>query len=656
MAKKGEVKVILGMSTAKFERGIKRSLARIKRFSARVKRVGLIGAAAFAGIGFAVVKAAQSFAQFEKGLAKISTLLDNKTLPLMEEFGNDVRKLSLQFGQSTDAISAGLFTIISAQIKAKGATEVLTVATKLATAGFTTVDIATEALIRTMAGYNKEASEAMDVSDLLFKTMEKGLVTFEELAPNFGKVAGLAGKVGLSMEELGAAFAVISRQFQPEKTATAMRAILNAFLGATEAEKKFASEMFNVELSAAGLKKLGLEEVLLRLSKATADQTKKMFGNIRASGAMIVLLADIARFQDALAATTDRSGATMTALEKVLGKTFIALDRIKAAFKFLVDTIGEFAVSTKIFERIRVAITDIATGVKRLIDSGKLDAFRDRIQEIADGAERIGKAILGLITVGFGGGGEEGKKAANAFFTAFGNLIIAVFKTAAAKAVEVLIFAAKGIGALIGKGAKAAILGGRDPVEVEARRRAAQRTAKEFPSRGGEAVGFIDFDRPKKIAKRFNEILAEEIEIGRKKEFAAAGIKFDFGIDLKKALEEFVKSIDPLGKIFEKEISGLKDKLGRKAGVGIPRVRGFGDEGGGLLSNITGAGGPGFPTDALRRIGGTIGGIGGVTDDIQSRQLSRLDQIAAQGKALLDTIKAGTNLRGNILPDPLFVT
>ena len=72
------------------------------------------------------------------------------------------------------------------------------------------LDTTTKLLVTTLNGYNLQADSAAHVSDVLFETVKLGEVRIAELAESIGHVAPIAHIAGLSLEELGAAMAVLT--------------------------------------------------------------------------------------------------------------------------------------------------------------------------------------------------------------------------------------------------------------------------------------------------------------------------------------------------------------------------------------------------------------------------------------------------------------
>ena len=82
----------------------------------------------------------------------------------------------------------------------------LEASTKLATAGFTDVDTALSATVKTMNAYGVTGEEAMNkVQKVLLQTQNKGITTVGELGASLAQVTPIAAATGVSFENVGAA-------------------------------------------------------------------------------------------------------------------------------------------------------------------------------------------------------------------------------------------------------------------------------------------------------------------------------------------------------------------------------------------------------------------------------------------------------------------
>lgn len=340
--------VNLSMRTAAFDRGIRGARNRLARFAANVERrlkrlasgIGQtfqrMGMVAGLGIGL-VVKA---FAGFSKQMAEVSTMLDDSGL-WMDEYRARVREMSIEFGESTSTLAKGLYDILSASIAPARALDVLTVSARAAKAGVTDTGIAADAITTILNSYALGAAQAADVSDWLFTVVKRGKTTFAELAPQIGLVASTAASAGVSLEEMGALFAVLTRSgVRTENTITAVNQIIMSFLKPTKEATAFAKD-FGVALSVAAIQGEGLVAILRKISDLPPDAIAKIFPNVRALRGAIPALKNFAAFLEDLELMGQRAGKTDAAFRKMAANMSYGLDQAKQAMIILAITIGE---------------------------------------------------------------------------------------------------------------------------------------------------------------------------------------------------------------------------------------------------------------------------------------------------------------------------
>lgn len=195
---------------------------------------GAAGVAAFAGAG------AQA-ASFESPMRRVNTIAklgeeQFKALKVEVQAMSDRMKTT----QSVDKMAVALYDIYSAGLEGEKALKTLEAATIAADAGSADLATTTDVLTTAMIAYKLPAEKAGYVSDILFKTVDKGKVSFQELASSIGPVLTVASKFGVSIEEVGAAYAQLSlTAASPAEAATALeRAITQMAAPTPEVVKK----------------------------------------------------------------------------------------------------------------------------------------------------------------------------------------------------------------------------------------------------------------------------------------------------------------------------------------------------------------------------------------------------------------------------------
>ena len=342
----------MGKSFTKFSGYVEKHSAQIKKAGKYLTVFGGIATAAFA-------VSVKSAANFEEQLANVSTMLDESAMKILPEYRKGLQSLSVEFGESTETLSKGLYDILSASIPPAEALSVLEVSAKAAAAGITDTGVAADAITTILNSYGMSADQAGMVSDKLFAIVREGKTNFAELAPSIGKVAATASMAGLDFDDLGASIATMTRAgIRTEETMTAINGVLIAFLKPTD-EAKEAAAKFGLELNSNTLRTEGLTGVMEKLTDATAEQLAEIFPNIRGLKGMAAALGDAEGYAKSYALMLDSAGLTQEAFAKQSDTLNFKLNQLKAAFNIIKVTVGDVLIppimdlTTKAIEIIR---------------------------------------------------------------------------------------------------------------------------------------------------------------------------------------------------------------------------------------------------------------------------------------------------------------
>ncbi|GAI65250.1 unnamed protein product, partial [marine sediment metagenome] len=155
-------------------------------------------------------EATRSAMGLEIQLAEIQTIGG----PLKDDFAglaNEVRELSDAFGISAEIVAEGIYQTLSNQVAR--ATESFTffaTAADFSIAAVTSADAAVNLLSSTVNAFGYNASQATLIGAKLFKTIELGRIRGEEFANTFGRIAVLASRLGVSLDEVLASIATLT--------------------------------------------------------------------------------------------------------------------------------------------------------------------------------------------------------------------------------------------------------------------------------------------------------------------------------------------------------------------------------------------------------------------------------------------------------------
>lgn len=276
-------------------------------------------AAGAAGVAVGLGLAAAAAVPFEAAMhnvATISTDVQNN----FEGTSKAVLGLSQQVPQSATTLAQGLYEIVSSNFAGADAFHVLEVSAKAASAGLTDTDTSARAITAALNAYGLSAASAGDVSDILFQTVNKGVVSFGDLAQNLGDFIGIAASAKVPLQDVASAYAAITLAGVPAaEAATSINQLLTKLIKPTESLAALYKQL-GYESGATALKQRGLQQVITDIGKATGGSTEtlvRMFNDVRAArGVLALLSADGKNYQAALDGITDasqRTGATQRA-------------------------------------------------------------------------------------------------------------------------------------------------------------------------------------------------------------------------------------------------------------------------------------------------------------------------------------------------------
>jgi len=340
---------------SKYNNSLTKSAALSNKLKTASKKLGMALTAMSAASVAAIALTTRSAAKFESQMADVSTMLDRKSLPIMKRYSKEILNMSVTFGESTETLSKGLYDILSASIAPQHALNVLETSAKAAAAGLTDTGIAADAITTILNSYGMAADQASNVSDKLFAVVVRGKTNFAALAPSIGNVAATASIAGLSLDELGATIATVTRAgISTEETMTAIRGILLAFIKPTDEAKEAAKE-FGLELSSTTLRTEGLKGVMELLTNATAEQLAAIFPNVRGLKGMAAALQDTEGYAKDLELQLNATGLTQEAFNKQTNTLTFTLNQLKQ---------GAIALGTQIGMLFKPFVTEQAEKLK----------------------------------------------------------------------------------------------------------------------------------------------------------------------------------------------------------------------------------------------------------------------------------------------------
>jgi len=271
------------------------------------------------GIPVAVGLSVRAARDYERGMARVSTMLSGEGMAWMPRYRRELSAMAVEFGESTETLANGLYDLLSAGVAPAMAMRTLRVATEAAKGGFTDTSVAVDGLTSLLNAYQLSANQAGRVTDLMAVTVKSGKTTFAELSAVIGKVAPMANAAGMSIETMLAALATMTRQgMSTSEAAVRLVAILKEM---PEAGKHLADVMSNY------------------VGKSLQD-VQQDFADVGAAGGVAALAQDVRGLKADIVSMANAGGARMAAFAKQQATSAAEFDRMREGAAALARELG----------------------------------------------------------------------------------------------------------------------------------------------------------------------------------------------------------------------------------------------------------------------------------------------------------------------------
>jgi TP901 family phage tail tape measure protein len=306
--------------------------------------IGGVSAATSAIAGFAT-KSIMEFAEFEKSMAETFKLLPDLSNEAMGKLEEDVQYLAARYGQLPAMVAEAFASAIGAGVDVSVINQFMDTAAKAAIAGSTDIQTAVDGLTSVVNAYGADVIDAARASDIMFKTVDLGKVSFDELSRYLFNVIPTASSLGLAFEDVGAAISQLTAMGTPTSVATTQirQLLVELQKPTTEVSKlfeKMAGKSFPDFIKEGG----NLSEALNMIYKGAQDSGTELaavFGSVEALNAFLGLAGpNAAQYADFIDQMGNSAGSTNRAFE-VMSKTIsFQSDRLKAKLSNLFINVG----------------------------------------------------------------------------------------------------------------------------------------------------------------------------------------------------------------------------------------------------------------------------------------------------------------------------
>lgn len=286
----------------------------VEKAGKRIAIVGSAGTAAFGAMGVAA-------ASFQANMLNVRTLMSQDFSDReFQKMGSDVLDLSRKFPQTAGDMSKALYDIASSGFYGADSLVVLKQAALAATAGLSSTANSATAITAVLNAYGLGANKAADVSDVLFQTVNLGVVSFDQLTGVIGESVGTAAAAKVTYAELGSAIATmtLSGISFSEAGVSANRVLQSLIKPSTELRDSLHALGYESGVQAIQVDGLhGVIEKLRIASQGNIATLLQWFPEIRAArGALALMSAEGENYNRVAAGIEDktkRMGATQRA-------------------------------------------------------------------------------------------------------------------------------------------------------------------------------------------------------------------------------------------------------------------------------------------------------------------------------------------------------
>ncbi len=282
-----QLKVTLLGDASKLNATLKTASGRLKSFGKSTQAVGRSLqtrlALPLAVAGGAAIKMATDF---DKSMTKIKSLVGIAG-DEVDQMGVGVKAMAKEFAISSADAADALFFVTSAGLRGKDAMEALEGSMKASAIGMGEAKTIAQLTSAAMNAYGSDTLNASDATDVLTAAIREGSIESDELASVMGGVLPVASNMGIAFDQVGAAFAAMSRTGTPAaQAATQLNSIMMGIMKPTQTA---ADAMEQMGLSSAGLRQQIKDEGLLSVlntlkegANQNANAFETAFGNVRA--------------------------------------------------------------------------------------------------------------------------------------------------------------------------------------------------------------------------------------------------------------------------------------------------------------------------------------------------------------------------------------
>ena len=292
-------------------------------------------------LGYVGKQASDTAMEFDKAMRNVNSIAQESETVYQKLFST-VRTLSddPKIIEGPTGLAKGMYQLVSSSFSAADSLYHVAEASKSASAGLTSTETAVTAVSSLMNGYNqKTLQDGIKFNDELFRIVDKGVITFEQLAQNLGSVIPVASAANIQFKEVGASFIELTRAgVSASEAETAIAGLIKELSNPSPDAKNFAKYL-GADISELAIKTKGLGGVMAELGLKTGGSLalmQKIIPESRAAKAALILASNEGKnFTRALGEMETAQGSRDRALEQQAKSSAFAYEKMKVSIEDL---------------------------------------------------------------------------------------------------------------------------------------------------------------------------------------------------------------------------------------------------------------------------------------------------------------------------------
>ena len=238
-----------------------------------------------------VMDSVRVFADFEKGLARINTVA-RVTKAELQGLGEEVKNLSVRYGQARDELLDTAFNITSAGVEFQNVSALLELSSQVAVGAATDTTTAFNGIIAVVKKYGLDLQESQMIAEQFFITNELGQTTIGDLATAMQNLTSTVAIAGIKTNELFAVYSALTWVTgNANQVTTQLNGAINALAAPTINARRLFDEL-GIEVGQAAIEQKWFVEVAKDVFDATngnLELLRRLIPEVEAQKAIVAL-------------------------------------------------------------------------------------------------------------------------------------------------------------------------------------------------------------------------------------------------------------------------------------------------------------------------------------------------------------------------------